>query len=130
LPVAGDVALPMIAGRDIAERASEVLTRPAPGRPAVVSLLGPRDYSLDECAAIIGRAVGKPVRHVQVTPEQARQSFLAMGATQGFTDAMLELYAGFQAGRVVPESPRSAASTTPTTFETFAEEVLVPVLSA
>jgi uncharacterized protein YbjT (DUF2867 family) len=128
MPLSGTVTLPMIATVDIAERAARIITGPAPKQPKIVSLHGPRDYSLDECAGIIGRAIGKEVRHVQVTPAQAKEAMIKMGTSEAVADTMLEMYAGFQAGRITDEVRRSPETTTPTTFETFAKEVLAPAL--
>jgi uncharacterized protein YbjT (DUF2867 family) len=128
VPLSGDVTAPMIATTDIAERAARVITGPAPSQPKIISLHGPKDYSMDECAKIISQGIGKEVQHVQVTPEQAKASFLAMGATEGVADAMLEMYAAFQAGKLMDEIERTPDTTTPTTFETFVKGALVPAL--
>jgi uncharacterized protein YbjT (DUF2867 family) len=128
LPLSGNVTFPLIATVDIAERAARVITGPTPSQPKIVPLHGVRDYSLDECAQIIGQGIGKEVQHVQVPPAQAKQVLIALGATEGVADAMLEMYAGFQAGRITDEVARSPETTTPTTFETFVKGVLAPAL--
>jgi uncharacterized protein YbjT (DUF2867 family) len=118
----------MIATVDIAERAARLITRPAPSRPKIVPLHGPKDYSLDECAKIIGRVIGKEVRHVQVPPAKAKEAMIGMGATENVANTMLEMYAAFQAGTLKDEAKRSPETTTPTTFETFVKNVLAPAL--
>ena len=128
MPVSGDVTLPMIATVDIAERAARVITAPPPSRPTILALHGPKDYSLDECARIIGRVIGKEVRHVQVPPEKAKEAMIAMGASEGVADTILEMYAGLQADTITDEVKRSPETTTPTTFETFVKDVLAPAL--
>ena len=127
-PLTPDVTLAMIATTDIAERAAEAIAGLLPSGKHVVSLQGPREYSMGECAALIGQALGEEVKHVQVPPEALRENLLAGGASDGAADTMLEMYAAFQAGRIVPEKPRSEAATTPTTFERFCETVLVPAV--
>jgi uncharacterized protein YbjT (DUF2867 family) len=128
MPLSGDVTVPMIATADIAERAARVITGPAPSRPTIVPLHGPKDYSMDECARIISRVIGKEVKHVQVPPAKAKEAMIGMGASENVADTMLEMYAGFQAGKIMDEVKRSAETTTPTTFETFVKNVLVPAL--
>jgi len=128
MPLSGNVTLPMIATVDIAERAARVITGPAPSRPTIVSLHGPKDYSLDECARIIGRAIGKEVKHVQVPPAKAKEAMIGMGATENVAETMIEMEAGFQAGKITDEVKRSPETTTPTTFETFVKNVLLPAL--
>ena len=128
MPMSGDITLAMIATADIAERAARIITGAAPAQPTTVSLHGPRDYSLTECAEIISREIGKEVQHIQVTPAQAKEAFSGMGLSEGAADTMLEMYAGFQAGRIKDEVERSPDTTTPTTFETFVSGVLAPTL--
>ncbi len=130
MPLSGHITLPMIATVDIAERAARVITAPAPSRPTVVSLHGPKDYSLDECARIIGRVIGKEVRHAQVPPVKAKEAMIGMGATENVADTMLEMYAGLQSGTITDDVGRSPETTTPTTFETFVQNVLAPALNA
>lgn len=130
MPLSGDVTVPMIATVDIAERAARVITGPPPSRPINISLHGPRDYSMDECARIISQGIGKEIRHVQVTPAQAKEAMLKTGASEAVADTMLEMYAGFQAGTITDEVERSPDTTTPTTFETFVKDVLAPALRA
>jgi uncharacterized protein YbjT (DUF2867 family) len=128
MPLSGDITVPMIATADIAERAARIITGPVPSRPTIVSLHGPKDYSMDECARIISRVIGKEVKHVQVPPAKAKEAMIALGATEAVAATMLEMYAGFQAGKIIDEVKRSPETTTPTTFETFAKNVLAPRL--
>ena len=130
MPLSGAITLPMIATVDIAERAARVISGPAPKQPKIVSLHGARDYSLDECARIIGQGIGKEVKHVQVPPAQAKEAMIGMGATEAVADTMLEMYAGFQAGTITDEVKRSPETTTPTMFETFVKAEFAPALKA
>jgi hypothetical protein len=41
-------------------------------------------------------------------------------------DQFVEMYRGLDENIVVSEQPRSGASTTPTSFETFVQEVFLP----
>jgi len=128
MPLSGDVTVPMIATVDIADRAARVITGPVPSRPTIVSLHGPKDYSMDECARIISRVIGKEVKHVQVPPAKAKEAMIGMGASENVADTMLEMEAGFQAGKITDEAKRSPETTTPTTFETFVKNMLGPGL--
>lgn len=128
MPVPGDITLPMIATADIADRTVPLITGKPPSQPKNVSLHGPRDYSLNECAKIIGQGIGKEIQHVQVTPAQAKEAMMGMGVSEGVADTMLEMYAAFQAGEITDEVERSPETTTPTTFEAFVKEVLAPAL--
>ena len=85
---------------------------------------------MDECARIISRVIGKEVKHVQVPPAKAKEAMIGMGASENVADTMLEMEAGFQAGKITDEAKRSPETTTPTTFETFVKNVLAPALNA
>jgi uncharacterized protein YbjT (DUF2867 family) len=130
LPVRGETRLPMIATRDIAEAAARALTDTTSRETRIMPLHGPRDYSFNEATEIIAGAVGHPVRLVTVTAEQARQQLREHGVSDSVAESFLEMYDAFDSGRVRPEIPRSAETTTRTTFEEFAGEVLVPALKA
>jgi uncharacterized protein YbjT (DUF2867 family) len=127
MPVPGATMVPMIATADIGRVAADVL-RSLPTASVVLELLGPRDVSLDEAAHLIGEAIGRSVHHVQVTPEQAQEAFLGMGLGADLTRLYLEVFRGYATGLLAPEAPRTAASTTPTEFATFAKRVLAPAL--
>ena len=128
LPVSGKTTLPMIATKDIADAACHALLDTESTGVRIVPLHGPRDYSFDEAAEIIGKAVGKEVKHVSITPEQTRDALISMGLTEGVADTMVEMYTAMDKGILVDEDPRSAESTTPTTLEEFAKETIAPVL--
>ena len=127
MPVPGTMTVPMISTADIGRVAADVLHSP-PASSGVRELLGPRDVSLDEAAGLIGEAIGRPVQHVQVAPEQAREAFLGMGLGADITRLYLEMFEGFATGLLAPEAPRTEASTTPTEFAAFAKRFLAPGL--
>jgi uncharacterized protein YbjT (DUF2867 family) len=120
----------MIATRDVADAAADALTDTDWHGVRTKPLHGPRDYTYNEAADIIGKAVGRPVKFVTVSYEQAREQLLGMGVSENVTDRYLEMYEAFEAGRVVSEHPRSPDTTTPTTFEEFARDTLAPAVKA
>lgn len=130
LAVPGDQRIAMIATADIAETAAKVLAAAPPSDARVLELLGPTAYGFDEAATLIGEAIGKPVKHVQVTPAQMREAIRGLGASHDVTDRFVELYAAIASGLMRPEFPRGAEQTTPTTFADFARTVLAPALAA
>jgi uncharacterized protein YbjT (DUF2867 family) len=130
MPLSGQVRMPMIATRDIAPVAAKELIEARPKGVRVVPLHGPRDYSFDEAAAIIGQALGREVKHVRISPEQAREFMTGAGLTDHVADVMLEMYAAMESRYLQSEFPRSEQSTTSTTLEQFAQHVLVPAVQA
>jgi uncharacterized protein YbjT (DUF2867 family) len=128
MPVPGDARMAMIATRDISPVAAKALTDKAWEKVKVQELLGPREYSHDEVARIIGDAVGKPVKHVPVPPEAAQQAIQGMGASENVAKTYVEMYQAIPKGLIVPEKPRDKSSTTPTRLEDFARQALGPAL--
>ncbi|MBT8478035.1 MAG: NmrA family NAD(P)-binding protein [Gemmatimonadetes bacterium] len=121
MPIPGDLPVPMIATRDIGAEAARRLAALDFDGHHIKELLGPREYTLTEVAAIIGAAIGQPdLPYVTVPEEAAAEGFEQMGAHPATVSAFLEMYRGFGEGRVVAQEARSAANTTPTTLEEFA----------
>ena len=129
MPVRKDATMSMIATQDIAATAAELLKQPFEGQK-VVPLHGPREYTFDEAAEIIGRGLGKAVNHVTVEPGQTVDALTGMGCTPHTAEMLVELYTSIDTGRMKSESPRSAETTTPTTFDTFVKSVMVPAVGA
>ena len=82
----------------------------------------------DEAAVIIGAAIGKPVRHVAIAPEQFRQAAAGWGASADFIDHYLEMVEGTSRPDAKAEL-RTPETTTPTTLAEWAGEVLAPLAS-
>jgi uncharacterized protein YbjT (DUF2867 family) len=129
LPVPGQARVPMIATEDIARAAADALLAEPPQGTRVLTLTGPRQYSFDEAASIIGQAIGRPVHHVQITDDQARQSLLAMGASANVADRMVEMYEGINHDLMLQQPPENQ-KTTPTTFEQFAASQIRPAMAS
>ncbi len=120
-------SIPMIATHDIGAYAADRLLQLNFTGKQHQELLGERDLSMDGATAIIGRAIGQPdLRNLQISYEQAEQGLMAMGVPQKSAAELVELYRALNENIVVNEEPRSAVNTTPTTFETFVQEVFLP----
>ncbi|MCA8916682.1 MAG: NmrA family NAD(P)-binding protein [Planctomycetes bacterium] len=130
MPVPGDTKFPMIATRDIAAVAAEVLTDTSWTGVKVRELLGPKDYSINDAAKAIGDALGKEVKHVQVPYEATLQAMTSMGVGQSLAGKYVEMYQGIEKGLVKAEFPRDAKATTPTLFEDFARQAIVPAVNS
>lgn len=127
-PMKGDEKMPMIATADIAFVAADVLADTKWTGTNVRELLGPRDYTYAEGVKIIGDALGKPVKFVQVAPEQALQAMKSMGLSANVASTYVEMYDGVQKGLVRPLESRNARNTTPTKLEDFARTQLAPAI--
>ncbi|MCG3117021.1 MAG: NAD(P)H-binding protein [Candidatus Manganitrophus sp. SA1] len=122
-PLRPDVAIPMIAMKDIAAEAAERLLRLDFKGKSVKELLGQRELTMTEATAILGRAIGKPsLPYVQFPYEDAEKAMTGMGLSPDVARSYIEMYRAFNDGIIKPTEPRSAKNTTPTSFEAFAEE--------
>ncbi|MGA2613141.1 MAG: SDR family oxidoreductase [Spirochaetia bacterium] len=125
----GALMLPMEEARiasidigDIAEVAARVLTGSG-HEGKVYPLTGPHALTMSEVAEKLSRATGRPIRYVNVTPEDARLANLARGMSPYMADALYELFAERRKGKegnvsnVIPEVFAFSA----TSFDDFAE---------
>jgi uncharacterized protein YbjT (DUF2867 family) len=114
----GDKPVLMVATRDIAAKAAEILSDPDFSGSSVVELVAPRGYTLTETTAILGKAIGKPdLKYVQFSEDDTRKAMLGMGMKPHTIEVMLEMDRAFNDGRLVPEGKTVQG---PTTLEQFA----------
>jgi uncharacterized protein YbjT (DUF2867 family) len=126
-PVRPDLKLSMIATRDIGSAAAEALVRGDFRGKQTRELLGQRDIDYTEVAAIVGNAIGKPsLGYVQAPDDQLRPAMMQMGMSANLVGLILEMAAALNSGHMRGLEPRSAANTTPTSFDTFVEEEFAP----
>ncbi|MFQ5511428.1 MAG: NmrA family NAD(P)-binding protein [Candidatus Krumholzibacteriia bacterium] len=124
LPLPGNTSLAMIATADIARHAAERLLDASWTGRSVIELVGPEEVTFENAARTIGRAIGREVRHVEVSEDQSREAIEAMGMSTGVANLMNEMHGAFAAGKVVPEGPKPVVAAT--TLDRFAEKVFRP----
>jgi uncharacterized protein YbjT (DUF2867 family) len=130
LPIPGGKRWPVVATADIAAKAAcWLLDRSWTGHHRV-GVHGPKDLSADEATAIISSALGKPVKCVEATPDQARYAMKGMGMPDFLVELLIEQYGAFRDGRLDSAEPRTPDTTTPTTLAEFARTTLVPAIRA
>ncbi|MCK8498309.1 NAD(P)H-binding protein [Myxococcus fulvus] len=118
--VTPDLALPMIASRDIAEVAARALVRRDWTGVVIRELLGPKDMSYREATRILGDRLGRPgLDYVQLPPEGMRQALMQAGISETFAGLYVEMTRAFNEGRIQPRAGRTPDNTTPTRFEDF-----------
>jgi uncharacterized protein YbjT (DUF2867 family) len=126
-PLRSDLLVPMIATRDIAAAAAEHLLKLDFAGHQTRELQGQRDLSYAEATRIVGSAIGKPsLSYRQLPNEQFVEALTQMGMSRSFAELMVEMTNALNAGHMRALEPRSAANTTPTSFETFVQDVFVP----
>lgn len=116
-----DLPVPMVATPDIgmlAVRHLKTLDFSGKGHQYV---LGARDYTYPEAAALLGRYIGKPdLQYVQVGPGQLIESFMQMGATRNIGEVYAEFTESMNNGSVMEGVVRNTENTTPTLLDEFA----------
>lgn len=128
LPIPTGKRWPLVATSDIAAKAAcWLLDRSWSGHHRV-GVHGPKDLSPDEAAAIISSVLGKPVKCVEATPDQARGAMKAMGMPDFVVELIMEQYDAFRDGRLESAEPRTPDTTTPTTLAEFTRITLMPAI--
>ena len=126
-PLRADLALPMIATRDIGAAAADLLAKLNFSGKQTRELLGARNVSYAEAAKVIAPAIGRPeLTYRQVPGAQAKPAMMQLGMSESMVDLILEMCEALNSGHMKPLEPRSAQNTTPTTIETFVADVFVP----
>lgn len=124
-PFLGQTPVPMIATRDIAAYAAELLiARDWQGRK-IVELNGSEDESFNEIAEILTRILGMPVRHETLTPARTKAALQETGASKQLSDLLVELSESFSNGKVKFHRQAEYIAA-PTSFSAFAKEVFRP----
>jgi uncharacterized protein YbjT (DUF2867 family) len=119
--VEADLAIPMVATRDIADAAAKALMARDWTGVVVRELLGPSDISYSEATRILGERIGKPdLQYVQFSYEDQANALVQAGLSESFAKLYVEMTRAFNEGRIKPT--RTPENTTPTRFEDFANE--------
>jgi uncharacterized protein YbjT (DUF2867 family) len=117
-----DKQYPIVAVQDIGDVAAGLLLDTKWSGQNIRGVHGPADLTFAEVAKILGDSIGKPVKYVQITPDQAYQTFLGIGASPGFAKGLIEMYQAVSQPGSVAE-PRTPQTTTPTTMREWADTV-------
>ena len=126
-----ELQFPMVATRDIATKAAELLAADALDNQSVHYLLGPRNYSQQEATAAIGQAIGRPeLPYVPFGYDDAKKGMMGAGLSESMAGLYDEMTRNMNEEKVMVTAPRDAASTTPTTLAEFAQNVFAPAFRA
>ncbi len=127
----GDVPMPMVAAADLAQAAADALLAPTFTGKSAAALLGDRDYTMHEAAAILGAAVGRPdIAYVRAAPADAKAALIAHGFSPDVADQFEEMADALSRRRIQDTVTRTAASTTATSLQAWAREVFAPAFQS
>jgi uncharacterized protein YbjT (DUF2867 family) len=126
-PLRGDLRLAMIATRDIGAAAADALMKLEFNGKQARELLGQRDLTYNEVAAVISNAVGKPgLNYVQFPPARLKPALMQIGMSGNMADLILEMAEALNSGHMAALEPRSAQNSTPTSIEAFVAKQIAP----
>ena len=117
-----DLAMPMVATKDIAHRAAEhFLTLDFKGIQ-VEYLLGPKDVTYNEVTQVLGKAISKPeLPYVEFKYEDAEKAMIGAGLSESYAKGLVELQKSMNEGILIPAGIRTKESSTPTSIEEFSK---------
>ncbi len=119
--VEGELAIPMVASRDVAAAGAAALKARDWRGVAVRELVGPRDISGAEATRILGERIGMPdLPYVKLSYDDMTAALVQGGLSASFAELYVEMTRAFNEGTVTPL--RTPENATPTTFEAFADE--------
>jgi len=106
-----DVALPMVATRDVGRIAAAALADDSPATE-IVDVLGP-PYSARQLSAALSSALRRLLHVVEVPPAAHVRTLTGTGMPLEMAEAVAEMMASFAAGRITPCGHRRIVGTTP-----------------
>jgi uncharacterized protein YbjT (DUF2867 family) len=126
-PIDGERKMPSCATRDVASVSARLLLDATWDGVERVSVLGPEDLSFNDMAKIMSEVLAKPIRFQQISFEAYKVQFLGFGMSEAMAQGMTDMAFAKSEG-LDNEETRTPASTTPTSFRQWCEEVLKPAV--
>jgi uncharacterized protein YbjT (DUF2867 family) len=118
-----DARYSVIDAHDVGVVAAKVLTEPGHEGKAY-KLSGPEALSNTEIAEAISRAIGRPVRHVDLPDAEYKKALVGFGMPGAYADAIVDLNAYYRTGAGAPVTPDFERLTgrKPRNFDQFARD--------
>ncbi|MET0863453.1 MAG: NAD(P)H-binding protein [Nakamurella sp.] len=123
-----EAPMPWVDPRDIGEVVAARLLSTQWSGHQVQAVHGPTDLSYTQVVDILTEACGRPISVQEQSDEQSCKDLLAAWMSETTADGVVAMTSGLRDG-FVPEQPRSAISTTPTTLGQWAYQYLRPALT-
>ncbi|MEC0184083.1 NAD(P)H-binding protein [Paenibacillus peoriae] len=127
-PFSPNIKFPFIATRDVGLAAGEALLKLDFQGKLSRELHGSQDITMVEVSAIIGKVIQHPdLTYVQDSKERTRRDLLGLNFSEHIIQLILEVADAMNAGHIQMLEPRSADNSTPTSYERFVYETLLPL---
>jgi uncharacterized protein YbjT (DUF2867 family) len=121
-----DAPVAMIATKDIAKKAAELLSIPSFTGQTIIDLFGDR-ISYREATRHIGKAIGSPdLPYVQFSDIDALNGMTGMGLSEDLARSFVELSAAIGKGLIQPTRIDPLTPNTSTTFKEFVRDIYEP----
>ncbi len=127
-PTPADLKLPHVAKADVARVAAGLLMDMRWTGVEALPLLGPEDLSFNEMATILSEVLGREIVASELPMEHFRQMMRDFGTSDGMAQAYVEMLTAKNEGMDHLVTPPSRQDT-PTTFRTWCETELRPLIS-
>ncbi len=116
-----DVAIPVVATKDIADRAIANFLSLSFKGIQIEYLLGPKDVTYAEITAVLGKAINKPeLPYVEFKYEDSVKAMVGAGLSESYAKGLVELQKSINEGILYPAGLRTKENTTPTSVDDFA----------
>jgi uncharacterized protein YbjT (DUF2867 family) len=117
-----DLALPMVATRDIGLKAAEFLDALQFNDKSVFEFAGPQLITLQDATSEIGKAIGKSeLKYMQFPLADAEKGMLAAGMKPKTVKLILEMQQAFNEGKIKPTQSLTGEHLGKTRMDTFAK---------
>jgi len=119
----GSVAIYMIAAKDIAARAAELLSKRKFSGHGIIDLFGDQ-ISYIQVTKLLGKALGiSNVPYTRFSAEDTIRSLMSFGLSRNMAASLVELGEAVSKGNVKSAANNLAKPNTPTRFAQFAQEI-------
>jgi uncharacterized protein YbjT (DUF2867 family) len=111
----------MVATVDIGRKAAGFLDSLNFQGQSVFEFIGPREVTMEEATAIIGKVIGKPdLKYIQFSPEEGEKALISSGMKPKTAKLLVEMIVSFNKGAIPLTQVITPEHRGTTTFEEFA----------
>ncbi|MCU7616219.1 NAD(P)H-binding protein [Chryseobacterium sp. PBS4-4] len=127
-PFDGDHDIPFVSTDDIGDAAAHYLLDDTWSGHWKLNLMGPENITLKDIAARLTTLTKKPVEYVQQSFDELKAQLKTLGITEKVVQELVDLHTALGDPNAAYATPRTPEVSTPTSFEQFAEQKLLPLL--
>ena len=125
-----DLAIPMVATRDIGWKAADFLDSTAPFGRLIFEFVGPKEVSMNHVGEVFGNVFELPdLWYQEISYEEAKKAMLASGMSNDFADLMIEMYQAFNFGLIVPTQEIKPSHRGMTTLDEYVQMITHKLLA-